>query len=231
MLRGNWSYMNKELAAFYGVSGPAGPTFEKVMLNATQRGGVLTQGAFLAANAGPRQSSPVARGVYVRERLLCSPPPPPPPNIPRLKEPDGKSSTRERLAQHRSDPACAGCHTLFDPLGLGFEHYDAVGKWRDTDAGKTVDATGEINGTDIDGAFDGALDLATRMAGSAQVRDCLVRQWFRFGYARGEQESDRCTLDALNTALSSNGNNIRELAVALTQADPFLYRTAEKAAP
>lgn len=221
--------MNKDLAAFYRVTGPQGASFEKVALDPAQRAGVLTQGSFLAANGKPRQSSPIARGVFVRERLLCAPPPSPPPKVPALAEPNGNvTSTRERLTRHRADPVCATCHSLFDPLGLAFEHYDSVGAWRTTDAGRPVDAAGEIKGTeDIDGIIDGAQELGRRLATSAQARDCVARHWFRFAYGRGEQKADQCTLESLGRVLGRSGNDMRELLVGLTQADPFLYRSVE----
>lgn len=221
-----YSYLNKELAAFYGATAPAGAGFEKVMLDPKRRAGVLTHASFLAAAAAPRQSSPVARGIHVLERFLCAPPPPAPPNVnATFPEPDGKTSTRERLAQHRANPSCAGCHMLIDPIGLAFEHYDGIGLWRDQDAGKPVNATGEIVGTrDANGAIDGAIDLATRLVGSGQARDCTARQFFRFAFGRAEQESDACTLELLGNVLGRNGS-VRELLVALTQTDPFVYRT------
>lgn len=227
LLRGSFSYMNRELAGFYGVSGPTGTAFEKVTLSATQRAGILTQGSFLAGHSASRQSSPVARGFYLRDRLFCAPPPPPPANVvAQIKEPDGNSTTRERFEQHRADPACAGCHALMDPLGLGFENYDGIGIWRTMDGGRMVDARGEIiNTQDLNGTFTGAIELTTKLAGSAQVRDCMVRQIFRYAFARGETEADQCTLASLGAALTGANGNIRELMVALTQTDPFLFRT------
>jgi hypothetical protein len=220
--------MNRELAGFYGVSGPTGAAFEKVMLSPAQRAGFLTQGSFLAGHSASRQSSPVARGFYLRDRLFCSPPPPPPANVvAQIKEPDGNSTTRERFEQHRADPACAGCHALMDPLGLGFENYDGIGIWRTMDGGRVVDARGDIvNTQDLNGPFTGAIELTTKLAASAQVRDCMVRQLFRYAFARGETDADQCTLASLGAALTGANGNVRELMVALTQTDPFLFRTA-----
>jgi hypothetical protein len=229
LLRAGYSFADKELATFYGAAGPAGAAFEKVMLDPSRRSGVLTQGALLAALAAPRQTSPVKRGFYVRDRLLCSPPPPAPANVNVMPpEPDPRSTTRERFAQHRTDPGCAGCHALMDPIGLGFESYDAVGLWRDKDAGRAVDASGDVTGTtDADGPFTGAIELSTRLVGSGQVRQCVARQYFRFAYGRGETTLDACTIEALAATLAGAGGGFRELLAGLTQADPFLLRSVE----
>jgi hypothetical protein len=226
-----YSFMSAELAAFYGMEGPAGAAFERVDLDPTQRAGFLTHASVLATLAKPNQSSPVHRGKFVRERLLCEILPPPPNNI-EIKAPEVEEgvSTRERFSQHRDDPSCAFCHSLMDPIGFGFEHYDGIGLWRDTDQGVPVDATGEISGSrSANGSFDGAIELAHQLAESEQVRACVVAQWFRFGYGRAEQEEDRCSMDQLQQAFAESGHNIRALLVALTQTDAFRYRRAAAA--
>jgi len=219
------TFMNRDLAAFYGRSGPAGEAFEKVDLDPTRQAGVLTQAGLLATSAKVNQTSPVTRGLFVRERLLCAPPPPPPPNVNTTPPaPDPALSTRDRFERHRADPGCAGCHALMDPLGVGFEHFDAQGLWRDIDGGKAIDATGEMTATsDIDGPFDGAVELARKLSGSRDVEVCMVKQWFRFGYGRSEGDADQCALQALSSAL--RGGGFEQLLLALTQSDTFLYRT------
>jgi hypothetical protein len=225
LLLGNYTFMNKDLAAFYGKTGPAGTAFEKVMLDTTRQIGVLTQAGPLAATAKVNQTSPVTRGLFVRDKFLCNPPPPPPANVnatpPAL---DPSLTTRQRFAAHRANAACSSCHSLMDPLGFGFEHFDAEGLWRDTEGGKPIDATGEIsNTTDIDGPFDGATDLANKLSTSADVEGCVVKQWFRFGFGRSEDDVDQCTLEALNKVFLSG--DFKELILALTQTDAFIYRS------
>jgi hypothetical protein len=232
LLRGGYSFMNKALADYYGLTGPKGDAFEKVVLD-PRRAGLLTQGSLLASYANNNQTSPIARGFFVRDRLLCSPPPPPPANV-NAKPPtfDPSLTTRERFAAHRTSPSCSGCHRLMDPVGLGFEHFDGIGRWRDTEAGKPIDATGELEDTrDIDGPFDGVIDLATKLSQSAEVRECMVRQWFRFGYGRGETDADQCTLDALAAAFDQTHGDINQLLVALTQTDVFFYRNDQGGMP
>jgi Protein of unknown function (DUF1592)/Protein of unknown function (DUF1588)/Protein of unknown function (DUF1595)/Protein of unknown function (DUF1587)/Protein of unknown function (DUF1585) len=232
LLSGNYTFMNQQLAAFYGVSGPSSAAFEKVLLDPQRRAGVLTQGGFLASHAKADQTSPVQRGLFVREQLLCSAPPPPPANVnTTLPPPDPRATTRERLTLHRAAPACAGCHALLDPVGFTFEHFDGVGLWRDTESGKPVDATGELVGTvDADGKLDGALELAAKLSQSAQVQQCIAKQWFRFGYGRSEADLDQCTLQRLSDTFASSGGNWQALVLELTQTDAFRYRTVQPGA-
>ena len=183
----------------------------------------MTQGSLLSRHAKADQTSPIHRGKFIRERFFCTTPPPPPPDLvvspPRL---DPRKTTRERFAEHRADPGCRSCHELLDPLGYAFEHYDAVGAYRTSESGLPVDASGEIVGTDVDGAIDGVSDLAERLASSEQVRACVVSQWFRFAYGRAETEGDACTLDKLQHAFAASDGDLRELLVQLTQTNLFL---------
>jgi len=232
LLTGSYTFMNKDLASYYGVTGPTGTDFVKVTLDSTKRAGLLTQAGIMASYANNNQTSPVARGFFIRDRFLCSPPPPPPPNVnAKPPVPDPKLTTRERFAIHRTNATCSSCHQLMDPVGLGFEHFDGAGLWRDTENGKPVDATGNFVQTDVDGDFDGANQLATKLSQSTQVRECLVKQFFRFSYGRAESDADKCTLAALDNAFNSTKGDINQLLVTLTQTDPFLYRTNEGGTP
>jgi hypothetical protein len=226
LLTAPYAFVNGALAAFYGVAAPAAGDYQRVDMDPARRSGLLTRGAFLAAQAKVDQTSPIHRGIYVRRRLLCGTTPPPKQAFdpPRL---DPALTTRERFEEHRSDVGCNACHRLFDPIGLAFENYDAVGLYRDTENGKPVDASGEIVDADVAGPFTGAVELGRKLAASADVRRCLVTQWFRFGYGRTETDEDRCTLDALEQRLADAGDDMRELLVALTQTDAFLYRKAD----
>jgi hypothetical protein len=229
LLTAPYTMMNADVAAYYGASdGPTGASFERVDLDPAQRAGLLTQPSILAVNAHADQTSPVHRGKFVRERLLCEPIAPPPPNVKAVPPPVAPdATTRERFAQHDSDPVCGKCHQLMDPLGFGFEHYDGMGLWRDQDQGMPVDASGEVIGSkDANGKFDGAVELAARLGASEEVRACVVRQWFRYGQGRNETTADACTMAKLQEAFAAANYDIRELLVALTQTDAFLYRKA-----
>jgi hypothetical protein len=188
----------------------------------------------LSVYALPDQSSPVHRGKLVREQVLCQPMPPQPAGLVVVPpEVDPRRPTRERFDQHAADPSCSVCHRLMDPIGFGFEAYDGIGRFRDRDGGRAVDARGQLTDTDADGPFDGVPELAARLAGSAQVRDCAATQWFRFAFGRQEGPGDSCSLRALQAAFAAAGGDVRELLVALTTTDAFLHRPAlpEEGAP
>src|SRR5262249_58433366 len=130
-----------------GISGVTGPNFRRVDLTNEQRGGILSQASVLAVTSYPTRTSVVLRGKYILENILASPPPPPPPNVPPLDE-DAKAaprSLRQQMEQHRSNPACAICHSKIDPLGFALENYDAIGKWRAVDGNVAIDAAGAVS--------------------------------------------------------------------------------------
>jgi hypothetical protein len=227
-----YSYMNKELAAFYGVTPPAtmsGDGFQKVMLDPTQRAGIVTQPAILATYAKPNQTSPVLRGKFVREQLLCQQLPSPPANLVIVvPEVTPGSTTRQRFAMHESQASCAACHKLMDGMGLGFEQYDPLGRWRTQDQGLPIDASGTIVSTDdIDGDFVGGVELAQKLAGSAEARGCFVRQWFRFANGRSEIPADQCTLASLNAQFDAEGHDMRQLLTNIAMSDAFRYKLAQ----
>ncbi len=221
-----YTFVNDRLAALYGLPAPAGSGFVKVDTTSAHRLGFLTQGSFLALNAKANQPSPIHRGKFVREKLLCNLLPPPPNNIV-IKPPEVKpgSTSRERFEQHTKDGTCRQCHQLMDPIGFGFENYDGVGKYRTEEAGKPVDATGEfIKTTDLDGPFVGVPELAKKLGTSEQVADCVVTQWFRFGYGRTETNEDACTMDRLRKSFAAAKHDVRELLIQLALTDSFRYR-------
>jgi len=228
LLTAPYSYLNQDLAHYYGVSGPSGTAYERAEFPANQRAGILTQGALLSALAKPNQTAPVLRGKFVREMLLCQQLSPPPPNIV-ITPPDVRpdATTRQRFTQHSKDPNCAVCHQLMDPLGFGFENYDAVGQFRATDQGFPVDASGQLINTDVDGKFTGAVELAQKLATSAEVRQCLVKQWFRYAVGRAETDDDQCTLQNLGSEFDSAKHDMRELSVKIASSDAFRYRSAD----
>jgi hypothetical protein len=229
LLTAPYSYMNAELAAFYGVKGPAGTTFDKVTLDPTQRAGIVTSSAILAAMAKPNQTSPVLRGKFVREQLLCQQLPPPPANLvivaPQVTP---GSTTRQRFAMHEQVATCAACHKLMDGVGLGFEQYDPLGRWRTSDQGLPIDASGTIIATDdLNGDFNGGVELATKLAGSAEVRGCLVRQWFRYANGRSEIPADQCTLASLGSQFDAEGHDMRQLLTNIAMSDAFRFKLTQ----
>jgi hypothetical protein len=217
LLEAPFSFMNATLAQFYGVAGPSGSTFERVALNPTERAGLLSQAGLLAIYAKPNQTDPVHRGKLVREKFFCQTLPAPPGNIVIMPPPlDPTLTTRQRFQQHSTDPACASCHTLMDPIGLGFESFDGIGQFRTTENGLTIDASGTISASDVDGNFVGVVDLAHRLAQSQEVRACV------------ETPDDRASLEELQQRFEQSGYKLRDLILALAQTDAFLYRAAPR---
>ncbi len=217
-------FPDQALAPIYGLAaGSNADGVSPVTFDGAERSGLLTLPAFLAVHAHADQSSPVKRGVIVRTRLLCQDLPPPPDNVNNaVPAPAPDATTRERFAAHESDPACASCHTLIDPIGLGFENYDAIGQYRAEESGQQINATGEIfEAGDMSGAFDGAAELSRRLAGGDQVAECVTRQWFNFALGRKPAEGDRCLLDGIKRRFVSSGGNLNGLIAAIVASPAF----------
>lgn len=223
------AYVSDELAPIYGVAKPGSTELELVDVDPTQRAGVLTQAGLLAGFAHETSDAPVLRGVFVMSRLLCDSPPPPPPNIPpapEAKPGDAPMTTRQRLQQTHVKAACVGCHDSIDGIGFGFSHYDAIGAWRDTDSGLPVDATGVLSRTlDVDGPFNGAVELGGKLAKSAQVKACVAQQWYRYALGITAEDVDGCALKSTIEHFNASGNDLRELLIALVSSDAFRRRT------
>lgn len=225
LLTSRRSFVNAGLAKLYGVPAPEGSDFQLVELPTRQRSGLLTQASLLAALSSADETSPILRGKFVRERLLCERIAPPPPGVAAQFPPfDPKLSRRQRFARHSSDESCAFCHHTLDPPGFAFEHYDAMGAWRTVDGAFPVDATGVLTGTDdADGPFDGVVELGARLAASDQVRRCIATQWFRAAVGRVERPEDAPSLDAAFLGFRRAGFDVRELLVAIVRSDAFRH--------
>ena len=193
-----------------------------------ERRGLLTQPGLLALLAHADQSSPIQRGVFVRDKLFCAPVEPPPPSVDNNPpDPQPGLTTRDLVAVHTQDPACARCHQLIDPLGFGFEAYDQLGRYRATQDDIPIDATGELVGLPeeaLNGPFADAFELATKAAASETVLQCLGDKWFTFAMGRGGQASDECSLGAAQEQALASGGSIQELLVALAASDSFRFR-------
>ncbi|HTQ03555.1 MAG TPA: DUF1588 domain-containing protein [Polyangiaceae bacterium] len=228
-----YTFLDWKLINYYGVAGADAPNgFVQIALDPTRAAGMLTQGSFLALHAKADQTSPTLRGKFVRE-LFCDPPPPPPPTI--VVTPpavDPRLSTRQRFAQHTADPTCAGCHQLMDPIGFLFEHYDAIGRWRDVDGGQPVDSTGYIVGTDVDGNLDGVPALAQALLQSDEVRTCVATQWFRYAFGHdATSDADTCTVSALASELAATNGDLKRVIRATVEQQLFQSQRPEEAAP
>jgi len=187
------------------------------------RAGILTEPSWLITYSHAEENDPIRRGLFITEELLCNALPEIPLGVVDMIPTDRSIPLRERLGVHSSDPSCAGCHRFLDGIGLAFERYDDFGIYRDTEAGQPVDTTAELLGSDVDGAVSGPLELSQRLAASTRVRQCMVRQAFRFWMGRNENYRDACALSAMDQAYLDNGGSVRALLLALVESDSFRY--------
>jgi hypothetical protein len=223
-----YSFLNKRLAEHYGhpSDGMSDEVFQKYFLRPNERAGVLTHGSTMAVLSKFNQTSPVLRGHFIREHILCQYIAPPPADI-NITPPDlnPNLTTRERFRQHNEDPNCAGCHARMDPIGLPFENYDPLGRWRDKEGELDIDSSGEIKFTwDVNGPVANGIEVVQRLAMSEEVRQCYATQWFRYAHGRDIAFDDACHLWDLMQAFEKSDWNIKELLVALTQTEAFRYR-------
>lgn len=226
------TFINKPLSDYLHMETTGvGDAFVQTSVDGDKRAGILSLAGFLAMQAKVNETSPIKRGMFVREQLLCQIPPPPPPNLMMtdLPPPKGDVQTvRERLEDHRLDMGCNKCHKLFDPLGLAFENFDTFGAWRDKEGTNPIDASGAIVASDVDGDFNNLPEMAGRLAKSQQVADCMVRQWFRFALGRTESKADQCALADLSRKFTRDGHRIPKLLEAIVTSEAFLYRAADR---
>ncbi len=229
-------YLSDRLAPVYGRSDSKREgRIDPYRFETEERAGLLTQPGLMALLANANQSSPIRRGVWVREQLLCQHlPAPPQDEMITPPDPDPDATTREKFQQHTANPKCAGCHALIDPIGLGFENYDSMGRYRIEDSGHRVDATGELTNVDnesIAGEFEGAAELSRRLQDSKAVRHCLSSRWFKFAMGRSPSKAETCSLYRVRRAFAESGGDFRELLVALATSKAFRYRRVSASTP
>jgi hypothetical protein len=227
LLTADFSFVNQRLASHYGLDAPDADSGDlvRVSLVGTERMGLLTQGSVLMVTSYATRTSPVKRGKWVLEQLLCSSPPPPPPGVEGLMpEETATGSLRERMEAHRSDPVCSSCHTVMDPIGFSFEHYDGIGKYRDTDQGFEIDAAGELPGGTM---FDGPLELAALLAQDDRLPRCVAEQLFTYALGRGAEPFDDDDLDAVTEAFVASGQSFRALVSEIVLSEAFRMRRGE----
>jgi hypothetical protein len=224
------TWVNEPLARFYGYTGVTGAAFQKVQLDPQRRRGLFTQISFLKSfSVSPH---PVQRALTILRNVLCYDPPPPPPDV-GLIPPDipDQATMREKMTIATAPEPCHSCHREINPVGFAFEHYDAVGKWRDLDNGFPVDSSGELYQTDAAGPFSGAPELMQHIADSDDAKVCLVRHWLEQAYRRDEEPEDACTKGELSQAFLDSDGKVVELLVNLSQTDNFRYRLKTELTP
>ena len=223
LLNADYTYVNERLARHYGLPNVTGSTFRRVTLPATRRG-VLTQGSVLMMTSVADRTSPVQRGKWIMQVMLGSPPPPPPPNVPTLDataaSQGGKVlSVRERMEQHRSNPACMSCHRVIDPLGLALENFDVTGQYRIKDNGVPVDTNGEMyDGTKMQGA-DG---LRQALLGKkSALLTSFTESMMTYALGRHVESFDMPTVRAINRDAAKQDFRISSLVLGIVKSQAF----------
>ncbi len=228
-LDGDFTFVNERLARHYGLDGVDGDEFRSVSLAGTPRAGVLTQASILTLTSNPTRTSPVKRGKWILENILGTPPPDPPPDVPDLEATQKarpNASLREQLEMHRQDPGCASCHRQMDPLGFGFENFDAIGRWRDKDGKLRIDPSGELPGGE---KFQGPPDLVRILKRrKADFSRSLAGKMLTYALGRGLLPADRCAVDTIVKRLAED-DRFSTLVSEIVLSDPFRKRRGEGA--
>lgn len=222
LINSDYTFVNDELARYYGIEGVSGDGFRKVNVSDRSRGGVLGMGAVLTSTSLPTRTSPVLRGKWVMEQILGISPPPPPPEVAELPKDAASHNSvglRKLLERHRSDPACFSCHQKMDPLGLGLENFDAIGKWRDSYGQADIDPSGVL----ADGQkFNGPEELKDLLIEEKQrIARNFSSRMLSYALGRSTLFTDEPALRHLETCLIENGFDPELFIVELVKSYPF----------
>jgi hypothetical protein len=221
----NKTFVDGTLAGIYGVSGVTGTAPAPVTLDPKQRAGLFTQLSFLTMHGESEGSFPTRRGAEILRRVFCQDIDLPPDIVvPDVKPPAPGLTTRQRFEEHSKSP-CATCHLLFDPIGFAFEGYDGIGRFRTTDNGQPVDASGTLELGSKTVKFKDAVELMPALAANDEVRACVATQWMRYLLRREETKGDMPSLEAVQKAFRDSSYDMRELLVAIVSSDAFTRRT------
>ena len=230
LLRADYTFVNERLAKHYGIPNVYGSRFRRVSLDdKNARGGILGQGSILTVTSYANRTSPVLRGKWILENIVGTPPPPPPQNVPPLKDTDSEGrvlSMRERMAQHRASPACAGCHQLMDPAGLSMENFDAIGRWRvRTESGGAVDASGGLP----DGStFSGMSGLRAALLRKPEMFvGTLTEKLMTYGLGRGLEYYDAPSVREIVRDARAQDYRFSALVLGIVSSDPFQMRMSQ----
>lgn len=231
LLDSDYSFLNEPLAEHYGIEGVQGDSLQQVFFSSGERGGLLGMAAILRATSLPTRTSPVLRGKWVLEQILGTPAPPPPPNVPELEashdSTQGPQSLRVLLEKHREDPACSGCHNAMDPIGLGLENFDGLGRWREAYGELPIDPSGQLKSGE---AFAGPAELKQILLSK---QDLFARNFSKkmLSYALGRSLNfkDTPTIDALQESLLVNDFHTTTFLFDLVYSYPFRYKKSDNA--
>jgi hypothetical protein len=224
LLRADYTFVNERLALHYGIPNVYGSQFRRVMLGADQemRRGLLGKGAILLATSVPDRTSPVQRGKWVLTNILGVMPPDPPPNVPPLKAAGGNDANetmRQRMEQHRQNPACAGCHKMMDPIGFTLESFDAVGRWRATQGGQPLDVSGQLtDGTKIQGVA-GLREALERY--NPQFVRTFTEKLLTYALGRGVDYKDMPAVRQIVTQAARDDYRFSSLVMGIVTSEAF----------
>jgi hypothetical protein len=227
LLNANYTFLNERLAKHYGIPNIYGSRFRRIALpENSARGGLLRHGSILTITSYATRTSPVIRGKWILDNILGIPPPPPPPDVPALKENTGAGvkslSIRERMAQHRDNPACSGCHQLMDPVGFSLENYDAVGRWRTVDDGKSIDVSGSLpDGSKFEGASGLQMALLSRPENFATT---LTEKLLTYGLGRGVEPYDGPAVRKIVREARNRDFRFSSFILGIVSSTPFQMR-------
>jgi hypothetical protein len=229
LLNANYTFVNERLARHYGIPNVYGSRFRRVALaDNSVRGGLLGQGSILTVTSYANRTSPVLRGKWVLENILGTPPPPPPGNVPPLKENanEGKALTmRERMAEHRVNPACSGCHQLMDPAGLSMENFDAIGRWRTRGEGEGSTAIDASGGLPDGSTFEGAAGLRRALLNRPELFvSTLTEILLTYAVGRGLEYYDRRTVNEIVQSMQEENDRFSVLVRGIVHSEPFQLR-------
>jgi hypothetical protein len=212
------TFADAALAPIYGLSPPTSGFAQFTLPPESGRAGIMGQAAVIAAHSKPDYTSPTARGVFMLQAFLCTTPEPPPGGVDTAPPVDPTLTTRQKLELLTSEPGCAECHATFDPLGLTLEHFDSIGRYRETENGLFIDASGTWeDGTPL----DGAVGLGGVLRGSAKVTECLLRHFYRSVNGRADDAHDQLAIDGMVASLSARGYVFRDLVADFVASDAF----------
>jgi cytochrome c5 len=229
LLTADYTFVNERLAKHYGIPNIYGSQFRRVTVTDDARRGLLGQGSILTVTSYPTRTSPVLRGKWILENILGTPPPAPPPNVPALKENDegGKVTTvRERMEEHRRNPACATCHKVMDPLGFSLDNFDAIGQWRSKEAGLPIDASGQLaDGSKVNGVVDLRKAL---LAHPERFVSTMTEKMMTYALGRGLEYYDMPVVRSITRDAGRGDYRFSSIVMGIVKSTPFQMRRARE---
>jgi Protein of unknown function (DUF1592)/Protein of unknown function (DUF1588)/Protein of unknown function (DUF1587)/Protein of unknown function (DUF1585)/Protein of unknown function (DUF1595) len=224
LLTADYTFVNQRLAEHYGIPGIYGTEFRRVAVSDERRRGLLGQASILTVTSYPNRTSPTIRGKWVLEQLLGTPPPPPPPNVPALAESAATQdmSMRQRMELHRTNPACAACHRIMDPMGFSLENYDGLGRWRDEAGSLPIDASGALpDGTKFDG-LNGLREVL--LAKRGMFVETFTERLMTYALGRGVEYYDRPAIRQIARKAAMEDNRWSSIVLGIVTSTPFQMR-------